>query len=89
MLKQRTYNEFIIKELTIGQFLPVMDKMGSQTQTAQLEMMGLSVCDAAGEPLGLDGVSALGASEFLPLWTAVADLHGLGEKKAESEATTT
>jgi hypothetical protein len=82
MLKTIQHKDYLIKELTIGQYLPIMRVLADDTAQAQLDMLALSVCDnLTGEPVGVDGLNQIGASEFLPLWEAVAELHGLIEKK--------
>lgn len=89
MLKETVFGEYLIRELTIGQFIPVMQKMRDDnlTQQAQIEMMSFSVCDSAsGQPLGTEGLNKLGASEYLPLWNAVAELHGLIASEKKSDA---
>lgn len=91
MLKEVAYNEYLIRELSIGQFLPIIGEADQVNfQKTQLALLELSVCDpVTKQPIGKEGLDQIGASSFKPIWDIVAEMHGLVEKKQESDTTNT
>ena len=70
---------YVVRELTIGQMLPLMEKLGGdESNKAQLEMVSLSVCDNEGQPLG-EKTNSLGLSSYMELSKVVMEVNGMGE----------
>jgi hypothetical protein len=78
IFKTKEFNESLtVKELTIGQFLPLMDLMTTEPQQAQQAMMKLSVHLIGVEtPIG-EGLLEIPAGSFLPLWRVVAEVNNI------------
>ena len=74
--------KYEIKELSIGQLLPIMDLIQSDPKRFQMEMVKLSVCKD-GAPLG-EAAMDLPVSEYLKLAADAMAAHDFSgeEKKA-------
>lgn len=82
MLKEVEYKDYIIRELSIGQFLPLLAKLGDNFQQTQLEMLSEAIVHKdTNIAVGSDGLFNIGASDLKPIWNIVAEMHGLIEKK--------
>ena len=69
-----------IKELTIGQMLPIFDLIQSDPKKFQMEMVKQAVCKD-GQPLG-DAALNLPLSEYMKLAIEVMEKHNFnGEAK--------
>lgn len=76
-MKEVTINGevFNVRELTIGEMMPLWDLLTSNSQQGQIEMLKLAV-HKDGQQMG-DAVLNLGLSFFLPLLTAVMELNNM------------
>lgn len=83
MLKKIDVPPYVVKELTLGEFLPMMKLIGENSSEGQSELMKRSVT-LNNEPLG-EKLNDIGASQFMPLWKAVAEVHGLTEPEVETK----
>lgn len=80
ILKDAKFEDLTIKELTIGEFIPIVEKMTTNPVQAQMEMMQKCVYDASGN-LMMEAVKTLPGSSYMALWNAIKELHGMNEKK--------
>lgn len=74
--------EYIVKEVTIGEMLPLMNQMskdGEAAQQAQLDMLKLCIYKD-GKLLG-HGVMDLGLQAYLKLVQAAVEVNGLEGKE--------
>jgi hypothetical protein len=83
MLNEKTVNvsgvDYTIRELTIGQMLPLMEKLqGEDSTKAQMEIVSLSVC-VDGNPIG-DEAANLGFSTYMGLSKHVMAINGMGDE---------
>jgi hypothetical protein len=83
MLKTKSIPPYTIKELSIGEYVPMFDLIGTDSRKGQLELMKKCIFlngNAIGDKLTTD----IGASMFLPLWNAVAEVNGLQHNAGDS-----
>lgn len=80
ILKDAKFEDLIIKELTIGEFIPIVEKMRDSSMEAQMEMMQKCVYDASGNLMG-EAVKSLPGSCYMALLGIIKELHGMNEKK--------
>ena len=74
---------YIVRELTIGQMLPLMERLsGDDAQKAQMEMVSLSVHDENDSALR-DRAELLGVSAYMELTKHVMEVNGLGDSGNE------
>lgn len=91
MLKEETVEvndtTYTVRELTIGQMLPLMGRMQGEDaedqQKAQLDMVSACVHTADGAPLG-EAVINLGLSTYMMLTKAVLKINGMDDLKGET-----
>ena len=78
--KELKYEDLTVKEMTIGEFIPLVEMMNDEPMKAQMEMLTKCVYAADGALLG-EGVKKLPASCYMGLWQVVKEVHGMNEKK--------
>jgi len=79
--KEAKYQDLTVKELNVGDFLPLVEIMSEEPMKAQLGMLQKCVYGANGELLGEAGIKGLPSSCYMGLWNTVKEVHGMNEKK--------
>lgn len=86
MLKEETYKEYLVRELSILQFLPIIELGDQNFQQMRLKLLSMSLCDpVTKEPIGEAGLSDVGASQLKDIWRIVATMHGLINEVTEEK----
>ena len=66
---------YVVRELTMRQLLPFMDKIGEGTDF-QTELMQVAVTNEAGEPIG-DAILDFGLGLYMKLSNTAMELNGM------------
>ena len=74
---------FTVTEIKMADMLPIMPRLTTDPEAAQLDMMKACVM-VDGKPIG-DDVLQLGVKSYMKLTKAVMDVNGLKEDEAGKE----
>lgn len=84
-LEERRLGDYVVKELTLGEILDLRDAYPDGGNALTLAMLGASVHNGSGEPIGPEGARALPGRFAGKLSAVVAELTGdtaaAGEEK--------
>jgi hypothetical protein len=75
-LEERTVGDYTVKELTLGTIMDLRDQFPDGGNTLTLAMLGASVHNGSGQPIGPDGARNLPARIATRLSGIVAELTG-------------
>ena len=76
MKAKKTFGEFEVREITVGQLMPIMDLMESNPRQFQIELAKAAIFKD-GAPIG-DGLNDVGIGDYLKLTNLVMEVSGLG-----------
>lgn len=83
-LSQKPFENWVVKELNIEQFLSIAPLLETEFQQAQLKMIRASLRNAdTGAPVSDEEFANIGFKMFVPLWEAVADINGMNAEKKD------
>jgi hypothetical protein len=75
-LEERKLGDYVVKELTLGQILDLRDEHPEGGNKLTLAMLGASVCNGTGQPIGIEGARSLPGRFAGKLSALVAELTG-------------
>lgn len=75
-LEERTVGPYTVRELTLGVVLDLRDQYPDGGNKLTLAMLGASVINGTGEPIGYEGARGLPARMSAKLSAAVSELTG-------------
>ena len=80
-MNKKQVGKYTIEEPTVGTLFPIMGLMESDPQLFQMKLAAACVYGSDGEPLGEEGVKALGIKEYMGLMTELMEVAGFSDPK--------